>query len=54
MTLRLKDLPISDQALIAVSLALAGFLLIDPLMVEAASALQPGVRKVFKTITDIG
>jgi len=54
MTLRLKDLPISDQVLIAVSLALAGFLLIDPLMVEAAGALQPGVRKVFKTITDIG
>ena len=54
MTLHLKDLPISDQVLIALSLALAGFLLIDPLMVEAASALQPGVRKVFKTITDIG
>ncbi len=54
MTSRLKDLSISDQVLIAVSLALAGFLLIDPLMVEAANALLPGVRKIFKTITDVG
>lgn len=54
MTSRLKDLSISDQVLIAVSLALAGFLLIDPLMVEAANALLPGVRKLFKTITDVG
>jgi undecaprenyl-diphosphatase len=54
MTLSLKDLPISDQVLIAVSLALVGFLLIDPFMVERAHALEPGVRKLFKTITDIG
>jgi len=54
MTSRLKDLSISDQVLIAVSLALAGFLLIDPLMVEAANALLPGVRKIFKTLTDVG
>jgi undecaprenyl-diphosphatase len=54
MTLRLKDLPISDQMLIAVSLALASFVLIDPLMVAAANALLPSVRKVFKTVTDIG
>jgi len=54
MTSRLKDLSISDQVLIAVSLALAGFLLIDPLVVEAANALLPGVRKIFKTITDVG
>jgi membrane-associated phospholipid phosphatase len=54
MTLRLKDLSISDRLLIALSLVLIAFLLIDPFMVERASALQPGARKVFKTITDIG
>ena len=54
MTLRLKDLPISDQVLIALSLVLISLLLIDPFMVERANALQPGARKIVKTLTDIG
>jgi undecaprenyl-diphosphatase len=54
MTLRLKDFSIFDQVLIALSLVLVGFLLIDPFMVERANALQPGARKVFRAITDIG
>src|SRR5215467_15473211 len=54
MTLRLKDFSIFDQVLIALSLVLVGFLLIDPVMVERANALQPGARKVFRAITDIG
>jgi membrane-associated phospholipid phosphatase len=54
MKLRLKDFSIFDQVLIALSLVLVGFLLIDPFMVERANALQPGARKVFRAITDIG
>src|SRR5262249_47482448 len=50
----LKDFSIFDQVLIALSLVLVGFLLIDPSMVERANALQPGARRVFKTITDLG
>jgi membrane-associated phospholipid phosphatase len=54
MTFRLRDLSIFDQVVIALSLVLVGFLLIDPLMVGWAHALQPQARKVFKAITDIG
>jgi membrane-associated phospholipid phosphatase len=54
MTLRLRELPIHDQVVIALSLVLAGFLLIDPLMVGWAHALQPQMRKLFEAITDVG
>jgi undecaprenyl-diphosphatase len=54
MTLRLKDLTVLEQVVLALSLILAGFLLIDPFMLERARALSPETRKFFRAITDIG
>jgi membrane-associated phospholipid phosphatase len=54
MTLRLKDLTLFEQLVLALSLVLIGFLLIDPFMLERSKALQPEARKVFRAITDIG
>ena len=54
MTLRLKDLTILEQVVLALSLVLVGFLLIDPFMLEWSRALPPEARKFFRTITDIG
>jgi membrane-associated phospholipid phosphatase len=54
MILRLKDLSITDQVVLALSFVLLGLLLADPFMLERARALPPDVRAVFKAITDIG
>lgn len=54
MTLRLKDLTLFEQLVLALSVVLIGFLLIDPFMLERAKALQPEARKAFRAITDIG
>jgi membrane-associated phospholipid phosphatase len=54
MILRLKDLSITDQMVLALSFVLLGLLLADPFMLERARALPPDVRAVFKAITDIG
>lgn len=54
MTLRLKDLTLFEQVVLALSLVLLGFLLIDPFMLERSRALPPEMRKIFKAITDIG
>jgi membrane-associated phospholipid phosphatase len=54
MNSRLRDLSLLDQVVIAVSLLAFGFLLLDPFMLERASALPPDVKKVFRTITNIG
>jgi len=54
MTLRLKDLTILEQVVLALSLVMIGFLLIDPFMVERARAISPETRKFFRTITNIG
>jgi membrane-associated phospholipid phosphatase len=54
MTLRLKDLSLFDQLLIALSLVAFGFLLIDPFVFEQARALPPDVRNFFSNITNIG
>ena len=54
MAVRLKDLTLFEQVLLAVSLILVGLLIVDPFMFEQSKALAPGVRKFFRTITDIG
>jgi membrane-associated phospholipid phosphatase len=54
MTLRLKNLTLFEQLVLALSLVLIGFLLIDPFMLERSRTLQPEARKAFKAITDIG
>ena len=54
MTLRLKDLTLFEQVVLALSLVLLGFLLIDPFMLERARALTPETKKFFRNITDIG
>jgi undecaprenyl-diphosphatase len=52
--LRLKDLTLFEQIVLALSLVFLGFLLIDPFMLERAQALTPETKKFFRTITDIG
>jgi membrane-associated phospholipid phosphatase len=52
--LRLKDLTLFEQVVLALSLVVLGFLLIDPFILERARALPPPARNFFKTITDIG
>jgi len=54
MTLRLKDLTLVEQLVLALSLVALGVLIIDPFLLERARALPPEVRNVFRTITDIG
>jgi undecaprenyl-diphosphatase len=54
MTLRLKDFTILEQVVLALSLIFVGLLLIDPFMLERASALPPEARKFFRTVTDVG
>jgi membrane-associated phospholipid phosphatase len=54
MMLRLKDLTLFEQVLLALSLVFLGFLLVDPFMLERARTLTPETRKFFRTITDIG
>jgi membrane-associated phospholipid phosphatase len=54
MNLRLKDLTLFEQVVLALSLVVLGFLLIDPFMLERSRALPHETRKIFKSITDIG
>ena len=54
MTLRLKDLTLFEQVVLALSLLMLGFLLIDPFMLERAQALTPETKKFFRDITNIG
>jgi undecaprenyl-diphosphatase len=54
MTLRLKDLTLFEQVVLALSLVLLGFLLIDPFMLERARTLTPETKKFFRNITNIG
>ena len=54
MMSRLRELSLLDQLVIAVSLLAFGFLLVDPFMLEQASALPPEVRKFFATVTNVG
>jgi len=54
MSLRLQDLTIVEQVVLALSFVLIGVLLIDPFLLERAKALAPGARSVFQTITNIG
>jgi undecaprenyl-diphosphatase len=51
---RLQDLTIVEQVVLALSFVLVGFLLIDPFMLERARALPPEARGVFKAFTNIG
>lgn len=52
--MRLKDLTLFEQIVLALSLVLLSMLIVDPFMLERANALPEGVRKFFKAITDIG
>ncbi|MGD9501875.1 MAG: phosphatase PAP2 family protein [Methyloceanibacter sp.] len=52
--MRLKDLTIAEQVVLALSLIFLSMLLIDPFMLERAKALPEGVRAFFRSITDIG
>ena len=52
--MRLEDLTLAEQLVLALSLILLCMLIVDPLMLEQAKALPQGVRKFFRTITDIG
>ena len=52
--LRLKDLTLFEQVVLALSLVFLGFLLIDPFRLERARTLPPETRKFFLTITNIG
>jgi membrane-associated phospholipid phosphatase len=52
--MRLQDLTLFDQIVLAVSLLLIGFLLIDPFVLERSKALAPGATTFFRTITNIG
>lgn len=52
--LRLKDLTLFEQVVLALSLVVLGFLLIDPFALERARALPPDARAFFSAITDIG
>lgn len=54
MAVSLKNLTLFEQVLLAVSLILVGLLIVDPFMFEQSKALAPGVRKFFRTITDVG
>lgn len=54
MILRLRDLTILEQVVLALSLVFAGVLLIDPFMLERSRVLAPEARKFFRTVTDIG
>jgi membrane-associated phospholipid phosphatase len=52
--LRLKDFTILEQGVLALSLVFAGFILIDPFMLERARALPLDVRAFFRSVTNIG
>jgi undecaprenyl-diphosphatase len=54
MDLRLKDLTIFEQVVLALSLIAVSILLIDPFVFERYRALPPEVRGFFRSITDIG
>ena len=52
--MRLKDLTLAEQLVLALSLIFLSMLIVDPFMLERAKALPHGVRKFFSAITDIG
>lgn len=52
--MRLKDLTLFEQIVLALSLIFLSMIIVDPFMLERASALPKGVRNFFKAITDIG
>ena len=54
MAVRIRDLTLFEQVLLALSLILIGLLIVDPFMFEQAKALPREVRKFFRAITDIG
>jgi len=54
MSLRLQDLTLVEQVVLALSFVLIGVLLIDPFLLERSRVLAPGARRAFQAITDIG
>ena len=52
--MRLKDLTLFEQVVLALSLIFLSMIVVDPLVLERASALPKGTRDFFKAITDIG
>jgi undecaprenyl-diphosphatase len=51
---RLKDLTLFEQVVLALSLIFLSMIVVDPFMLERAGALPKGTRDFFKAITDIG
>ncbi len=43
-----------ERAVIAVSLTLAAFLVVDPLVLQVVRSFDPGTRQFFKSFTDLG
>jgi undecaprenyl-diphosphatase len=54
MSLRLQDLNIFEQVVLAVSLALFGAYVLDPFFLERSKALAPEARSFLRSITDVG
>jgi membrane-associated phospholipid phosphatase len=54
MSLRLRDLTLFEQVVLAVSLTLLGAYVLDPFFLERSKALAPEARSFLQTITDIG
>src|SRR4029079_9067322 len=52
--MRLQNLSVVEQVVLALSLVLFGFLLIDPFVLERSKTLSPAAVKFFRTITDVG
>ncbi len=52
--MRLKDLTLAEQVVLALSLIFLSMILVDPFMLERARLLPDGARKFFRAITDIG
>src|SRR4029078_13728794 len=50
----LQNLSVVEQVVLALSLVLFGFLLIDPFCVERSKTLSPAAVKFLRTITDVG
>ena len=54
MTFRLRDLTITEQVVLAVTVTLFGFYVLDPFFLERANALAPEARSFLRAITDVG
>ena len=54
MSLRLQDLTIVEQVVLALSFIFIGVFLIDPFLLERAKAFSPAARNALQAITNVG